>query len=232
MKGKIPVLAGLASLAAVSCHGEQQRPNVIFVLADDLGYGDVSALNPESKIHTPNIDALTRAGLTFTDAHATSSLSTPSRYSIITGRYSWRTALKEGVLFGYSAPMIEEGRPTVASMLSGNGYNTACIGKWHLGWNWAMQPGAKSNRDVDFSRPVTNGPTTRGGFDYFYGIAASLDMPPYVYIENGGFGASAAVPIGSLLMEQYLTDTVKRPWLVDYIKARKINYPNYDTSKI
>ncbi len=183
MKNSALILAGLASFAGVSCK-EQPKPNVIFVLADDLGYGDVSAFNPESKIQTPNIDAMSRAGISFTDAHATSSLSTPSRYSIVTGRYSWRTSLKQGVGSGYSGPLIEEGRQTVGSMLSESGYNTACIGKWHLGWNWAMQPDAQNNRDVDFSRPVTNGVTSRGGFDYFYGIAASLDMPPYVYVEN------------------------------------------------
>jgi arylsulfatase A-like enzyme len=183
VKNSVLFVAGLASLTGVSCK-EEPKPNVIFVLADDLGYGDVSAFNPESKIQTPNIDAMSRGGISFTDAHATSSLSTPSRYSIITGRYSWRTPLKQGAGSGYSEPLIKEGRSTIASMLSANGYNTACIGKWHLGWNWAKLPDAKKNTDVDFSRPVTNGVTTRGGFDYFFGIAASLDMPPYVYVEN------------------------------------------------
>lgn len=184
MNRNASILLGVASLGAASCCQAQQKPNVILVLADDLGYGDISALNPRSKIHTPNIDALADRGIVFTDAHATSSLSTPSRYSILTGRYSWRTTLKKGVGFGYTGPMITEGRETVASMLSDNGYNTACIGKWHLGWNWAKKPGAKNGKDVDFSKPVANGVTDRGGFDYFYGIAASLDMPPYVYVEN------------------------------------------------
>ncbi len=183
MKNTWSCLAGLASLAALSCHGAD-KPNVILVLADDLGYGDISALNPQSKIETPNIDALSRGGITFTDAHATSSLSTPSRYSILTGRYSWRTTLKKGVGVGYSGPMITEGRATLASMFSESGYHTACIGKWHLGWNWAPKAGAKNEKDVDFSQPITAGVTERGGFDYFYGIAASLDMPPYVYVEN------------------------------------------------
>ena len=184
MNRNASILLGVASLGAASCCQAQQKPNVILVLADDLGYGDISALNPRSKIHTPNIDALAGRGIVFTDAHATSSLSTPSRYSILTGRYSWRTTLKKGVGFGYTGPMITEGRETVASMLSDNGYNTACIGKWHLGWNWTKKAGAKNGKDVDFSKPVANGVTDRGGFDYFYGIAASLDMPPYVYVEN------------------------------------------------
>lgn len=180
-------LKGISFLTALgltlSCYGSQ-KPNIVFVLADDLGYGDISALNSDSKIHTPNIDALSRGGITFTDAHATSSVSTPSRYSIMTGRYSWRTELKQGVFFGYSGPLIDQNRGTMASMLSQQGYNTACIGKWHLGWNWAKKEGSTNKQDVDYSKPVTNGVTSRGGFDYFFGIAASLDMPPYVYVEN------------------------------------------------
>ena len=160
-----------------------QSPNIIFILADDLGYGDISAFNPESKISTPNIDNLTQDGITFTDAHSSSALSTPSRYSILTGRYPWRTKLKEGVLDGYSPAMITPDRRTIAQMLSENGYNTACIGKWHLGWDWGYPQNAQNKKDVDFSLPIKNGPTERG-FDYFYGIPSSLDIAPYVYVEN------------------------------------------------
>ena len=164
---------------------QAEKPNVILILADDLGYGDVSAMNPESKIHTVNLDALSRGGITFTDAHATSSLSTPSRYSILTGRYSWRTPMKFGVLNGYSKGcMIEEGRGTLATMFSAAGYETACFGKWHLGWDWTLKENARNNKDVDFSKPVRNGVTDRGGFDHFFGIVASLDMPPYVYVKD------------------------------------------------
>lgn len=176
--GLLPAL-GLASQLAWS-----QNPNVVFILADDLGYGDVSCLNPESKIRTPFLDSLGRNGILFTDAHASSSLSTPSRYSVLTGRYSWRTDLKQGVYDGYSTPMITEGRRTLATLFSEAGYDTACIGKWHLGWNWTLKSNAKGPKDVDFAAPIANGVTDRGGFDYFYGIAASLDMPPYVYVEN------------------------------------------------
>ncbi len=158
-----------------------RQPNVIFILADDMGYGDVSALNPQSGIKTPNIDRLARSGAVFTDAHSSSSVSTPSRYAVLTGRYAWRTTLKSGVGNGYSAPLIAQGRTTVASMLRGAGYHTACIGKWHLGWTWhGVERGIDS---VDFTKPIQAGPTT-AGFDYFYGISASLDMPPYVYVEN------------------------------------------------
>ena len=158
-----------------------QKPNIIFILADDMGYGDVSALNEKSKIKTPHLDKMASEGITFTDAHSSSSVSTPSRYSLLTGRYNWRSTLKEGVLWSYSKALIPEGRTTMASMLRQQGYTTACIGKWHLGWNWANIEAGEEN--VDFSKPITHGPTTVG-FDYFYGIIASLDIPPYVYVEN------------------------------------------------
>ena len=102
-------------------------------MADDFGYGQNTALNPESKIHTPNIDKLAEHGIAFTDAHASSALSTPSRYSLLTGRYPWRTKLKRGGLDGDSPAMIDPERRTIAQMFSANGYNTACIGKWRNG---------------------------------------------------------------------------------------------------
>jgi len=157
------------------------KPNIVYILADDMGYGDVSYLNSESKIRTEHLDRLGHSGMVFTDAHASSAVCTPSRYSILTGRYNWRSTLKQGVTFGYSRPVIEDGRLTVASLLKSQGYATACVGKWHLGMDWPAN--GDDEADVDFSRPIQNGPVTRG-FDYFYGISASLDMPPYVYIEN------------------------------------------------
>lgn len=173
---KSAVLASAAALtSSLACAAQ---PNVVFILADDMGYGDVSALNEKSRIRTPAIDALCRDGVTFTDAHSGSSVSTPSRYGILTGRYAFRTTLKSGVTNSYSPPLIAPSRRTIATFLSELGYSTACIGKWHLGWNWTMRDGK-----VDFSGPVGDGPVTRG-FDYFFGIPASLDMPPYVYIEN------------------------------------------------
>lgn len=167
------------------------RPNIIFILADDMGYGDVRHLNPDCCFPTPNLDRLGREGMHFTDAHSSSSVCTPSRYSIMTGRYCWRTWLKQGVLGGVAGPLIEEGRDTVASLLGRAGYRTACIGKWHLGWDWAVAAGHEAQRGqwtgamdwIDYSRPVRGGPIDRG-FDYFYGISGSLDMPPYVYVED------------------------------------------------
>jgi arylsulfatase A-like enzyme len=146
-----------------------------------MGYGDVSCLNPESKINTKCLDRLAQEGMKFTDAHASSSVCTPSRYSILTGRYNWRSALKSGVLMGRDGPLIEEGRLTVASYLREQGYRTACLGKWHLGWEWGRQD---DNPDaLDFSKPVVGGPVDRG-FDSFFGIIASLDIPPYVWVRD------------------------------------------------
>ena len=158
-----------------------RHPNIIYILADDMGYGDVSCLNSDSKIHTTHLDRLAAEGMRFTDAHASSAVCTPSRYSILTGRYSWRSKLKQGVTWGYSAPLIERGRMTVGSFLKAHGYTTGCVGKWHLGWHWSKKGEAED--EVDFSKPIGEGPLAHG-FDYFFGISASLDMPPYVYIEN------------------------------------------------
>lgn len=156
-----------------------------------MGYGDVSCLNPASKIRTTNLDQLAADGLICRDAHSSSAVCTPSRYSILTGRYNWRSALKKGVTWGYSEPLLEPDRLTVAAFLQGHGYRTGCVGKWHLGWTWArhgqleedLNTSDATGADVDFTRPITDGPTTRG-FDYYFGISASLDMAPYVYVEN------------------------------------------------
>ena len=158
-----------------------QKPNLIYILADDMGYGDVSCLNEDSRIHTAHLDRLGAEGMIFRDAHASSAVCTPSRYSILTGRYNWRSRLKQGVNYGYDRALIEPGRMTAASLLKEHGYRTACLGKWHLGWTWPKV--GPTQEDVDYARPIEDGPTSVG-FDYFYGISASLDMPPYVYVEN------------------------------------------------
>lgn len=163
-------------------------PNIVFILADDLGYGDVSAYNPESKISTPNLDRLAQGGVRFTDAHAPSSVCTPTRYALLTGRYAWRSPLKGGVLPPWGGPLIEEDRPTLPSFLKQHGYRTAAIGKWHLGWSWPTRDGlpASSGADrlsnVDFTRPIGDGPITRG-FDHYFGVDLP-NYPPYVYIED------------------------------------------------
>jgi arylsulfatase A-like enzyme len=177
-------ILGCIPVASYGQHAD--HPNVVFILADDLGYGDVQAFNPEGRIPTPNIDKLASEGMKFTDAHSASSVCTPSRYAVLTGRYPWRSDEQKGVLSGYDKPLIDSGRLTVAELFGQNGYYTACVGKWHLGMDWSLKPGndvIKTGWEIDYSRRIQQGPNTRG-FDYFYGISASLDMPPYVFIEN------------------------------------------------
>ena len=176
-------LAGLALL--FGCNPSvsvPENPNIILILADDLGTGDVNCYNPASKIPTPGMDQIASRGVRFTDAHTGSAVCTPTRYGIITGRYCWRTRLKRGVLNGFGKHLIDPDRTTIASMLQDNGYHTACVGKWHLGMDFKMDAEDK----VDYTGKIELSPNTYG-FDYFYGIAASLDFPPYVYIENDHF---------------------------------------------
>lgn len=155
-----------------------KKPNIIYILCDDLGYGDIKCLGGErSKIPTPHVDKLAAQGMIFTEAHSSSSVCTPTRYGIMTGRYNWRSKLQSGVLLGYSPPLIDRNRLTVPSFLKQQGYTTACIGKWHLGMSIAKE---------DPSALVGEGPTTRG-FDSYFGISASLDMPPFAFIENDHF---------------------------------------------
>ena len=172
------------------------RPNIIYVLCDDLGYGDVQCLNPvHGKIKTPCADRLAREGMVFTDAHSGSSVCTPTRYGILTGRYAWRTRLQKGVLSGSSAPLIAPERLTVPALLRQQGYATAMVGKWHLGMDLPFVAPEPADKDAlrkvhperyDAARPIVNGPVDCG-FDTFFGISASLDMPPFAYIRNRHF---------------------------------------------
>lgn len=167
---------------------EAKRPNIVFILADDLGYGDLGCYNKESKIPTPHLDRLANEGMRFTDAHSPDSVCTPTRYALLTGRYAWRTRLQRGVLGPWDKPLIAPDRLTVATLLKQHGYATACIGKWHLGMVWSTKDGAPpaswTNQlsNVDFSKPITDGPTTRG-FDLYFGTDVP-NYPPYCFIEN------------------------------------------------
>jgi len=195
------VLSLLALILLLGCKEKpvENSPNIIYILADDLGYGDVSAMNGEAAWKTVHIDRIASEGMTFTDAHSGSAVCTPTRYGILTGRYSWRTRMKQGVLWSWDPPLIEQ-EATVGRMLQNQGYETACVGKWHLGLGWQYY---ESHEDsVDFSRPVSGGPVELG-FDYFFGIAASLDIPPYVYIEND---LPTTVPV------KYTLNTSKYGW--------------------
>ena len=218
------MLATFAASGYAQSPGSDNRPNMLYILMDDLGYGDVHALNPErGKIATPNMDRLSAEGMTFTDCHASSSICTPSRYSILTGRYDWRTRLQHGVLGGDTPPLIPPGRVTVGEFLKQHGYATAALGKWHLGLAFDKK---------DFSKPITDGPLQHG-FGYFFGLSASLDMQPYAYIENDHFTqvpsvikncaapdfnrpGPAAPDFESLKVVPDLTRKA-----VDYIRARK-----------
>ncbi|MFT3934852.1 MAG: arylsulfatase [Chitinophagaceae bacterium] len=186
----------------LQAQNKSTAPNIVYILADDLGFGDITANNPDSKASTPNIDKLAQQGMRFTDAHTTSSVCTPSRYSILTGRYPWRSRLPVGVLEGYSRTLIDDGKATVAAMLKTKSYTTGVVGKWHLGLDWVLKDAFKDslspaynkgnfygvakemNPDqIDFTKAPTGGPATQG-FDYSFILPASLDMPPYCYLEN------------------------------------------------
>lgn len=170
------------------------RPHVVVILADDFGYGDAQCYNVDSKIPTPHLNRMAKNGLLFTDAHTPSSVCTPTRYGLLTGQYCWRTRLTEGVLDGFSPPLIPDGKMTIATLLKQKGYATACLGKWHLGMQWTRNDGSQESSDrgergfrggeaIDFRAKITGGPCAVG-FDSYFGISASLDMPPYCWIEN------------------------------------------------
>ena len=160
------IMTCFAALAA-------EPPNVVIILADDLGYGDVGANNPDSRIPTPAMDRVAAEGIRFTDGHSPSAVCTPTRYALLTGRYCWRTRLKSGVLWGIDPSLMDPKRSTIASMLKAKGYRTACIGKWHLGMDFRDKNGRLLKNDrklqeqpgidpVDYSKPVGNSPLTYG----------------------------------------------------------------------
>jgi arylsulfatase A-like enzyme len=186
----IYALSLMLLLSAVALGVEATRPNIVVILADDFGVGDIHALYPSNKIVTPNLDRLVADGMHFTDAHTASACCTPTRYGLLTGRYPWRTRLQEWVLACYEPPLIAPDRLTLPAYLKQHGYHTACIGKWHLGWNWpGAQPSrmfeeknAQRNFQWDFSRPIRGGPVERG-FDEYFGVDLP-NYPPYTFIEN------------------------------------------------
>jgi len=197
----------------------EQRPNIVIIYADDLGYGDIGCYNEDSRIPTPHIDKVAVEGIRFTDAHSPDSVCTPSRYGILTGRYSWRGKLKTGVLFNWEPPLIESGRMTLASLLKENGYRTAISGKWHLGLGFTAKPGKEVNfqeplpwpggpepdraisESIDLSVPVFGGPEELGFDEAFYTAGCSTDQEPFCFIENtvmlGMRNASYRNPSGS-----------------------------------
>lgn len=180
----------LVGLALCFADARAANPNIIYILADDMGYGDPH--HAGGKVPTPNLDRLAAEGMRFTDAHTSSSVCTPTRYGILTGRYNWRSTLKQGVLGGNSQPLIPDERQTVADLLAGSGYKTAVIGKWHLGLGWDRLAKAREAEigptegvgwQLDYSKQVKRGPLSLG-FQEDFIIPASLDMAPYVYLRN------------------------------------------------
>lgn len=177
----------------------QNRPNIVYILADDMGYGDMRCNNPNSKIPTPNLDQLATQGMRFTDIHAPSSVCTPSRYALLTGRYCWRSPLENGILWPFDPPLIEHDRLTVSKLLQQQGYRTACIGKWHLGWEWTTLSGEPASKEIeigvrnteqreileqniDYQKPMRGGPIDCG-FDEYFGVDVP-NFPPHTWFEQ------------------------------------------------
>lgn len=223
-----------------------EKPNIVYILADDLGYGDVGCYNPSSKIATPFLDRLAQEGMRFTDAHAPSGVCTPSRYALMTGRYAWRSRLQKGVLAPFDPPLIDSQRLTVPTLLRQQGYGTACIGKWHLGWDW---PKSGPDGKRDFTQVLGNGPIARG-FDSYFGTDLP-NYPPYCFIRNdrtvgipselaplsrGGFNRAGPMLPGWKLEEilpaiekkavQYIEEsaTIKKPFFL-YLPLTSPHYP-------
>ena len=166
------------------------RPNVVLILADDLGWGDVASNNPDSAMTTPNIDSIATAGVNFTDAHSPSSVCSPTRYSLLTGRHPWKSWLGHGVLGGSDRPMIGQGQPTLGTLLQQHGYRTAAVGKWHLGMEYTLVSDTDEitdrNRGIDFNQPILDGPIDHG-FDEFFGTPANLRFSPRLYVRDDRF---------------------------------------------
>ena len=196
-----PMRALLCLLFPVALLAADRPPNIVIILADDLGYGDIRAYNPtRGKIATPHLDRLAAEGMRFTDGHSSSGVCSPSRYTLLTGRYHWRTRLQSGIVGVFGEPLIAPDRLTVASLAKRQGYRTAAIGKWHLGWDWPIDEGDKAlfrnYKEADrtapeadkaawkkvFAQKIPGGPTTRG-FDTYFGTDVP-NWPPFCFIEN------------------------------------------------
>ncbi len=190
MKLTTIAFALLAFLASSRLYAEPSaaasKPNIVILYADDMGFGDLAIQNPDSKIPTPHLDQLARDGMRFTDGHSSSGICTPSRFALLTGTHHWRRF--HGIVGTMEQPVFHDGDLTMAAMLRAEGYDTACIGKWHLGWDWnaIRKPGGPQGRnshvDFDWSKPVPGGPLDRG-FDHYFGDDV-INFPPYAWIEG------------------------------------------------
>jgi arylsulfatase A len=168
----------LLLLTQLSAGAERNRPNLLVIYTDDQGFGDAGCLNPDARFQTPSLDRLAKEGVNFTNGHSPDTVCTPSRYGLLTGRYCWRTSKKTGVLGAEAPCLITDNRMTLASLLRDNGYDTAMVGKWHLGMDFPGEPGSRN-----WSQPVTDMPLDKG-FQYFYGIPASLNYGVLAWFEG------------------------------------------------
>ena len=187
------VVVCVLAVIAAGCSKNQdarKRPNIVIILADDFGVGDIQAHYPDNKIATPYLDKFSAESVRYTNAHSGSACCTPTRYGMMTGRYAWRTALQEWVIACYEPPLIDEDRLTLPGFLQDEGYHTALVGKWHLGWNWAgPQPSTREEarnvlkeKEWDYTKPIEDGPIERG-FDYYFGTHVP-NFAPFTFIEN------------------------------------------------
>ncbi|MDQ8190972.1 sulfatase-like hydrolase/transferase [Roseibacillus persicicus] len=219
MKFRANTILSPAKKLALTCLGTAltapllaDQPNVLILYYDDLGYTNVGSYDTSQTSYTPNLDALAASGMSFTAGHSADAVCTPSRYALLTGRYCWRTSLKTRVIGGYSKPLIAQDRLTIGKMFQSLGYKTAMVGKWHIGMQFYSPTGAEvdlgndadvlgtnltstSDDEIDFSKPLTRTPSSTG-FDYFFGTSASLDMPPYAWIENETMLSKGGLVVG------------------------------------
>jgi len=189
-------------IVVASCNQPTQKenpgkmPNIVIIYADDMGYGDMSCQNPKAKFQTPNLDRLASQGIRFTDGHSSSGICTPSRFALLTGQYHWRRF--HGIVNAFGKSVFEKDEFTVPRMLQQQGYTTACIGKWHLGWDWQFlsEPSGEVFQwgrhrsfyrpdEIDFDNPISGGPLDQG-FDYYFGDG-TINFPPYAFVENDRF---------------------------------------------
>ena len=190
---------GVIVLATAAAPAAAATPNVVILYADDMGWGDLGVQNPDSKIPTPHLDALARQGTRFTDAHSSSGVCTPSRYALLEGRYHWRKFHK--IVNSFEPPVLDPEKTTLPELLKAKGYRTACVGKWHLGWDWAAikRPGATPGPQgfvpdaFDWSRQVPGGPLAHG-FDHYYGDDVP-NFPPYAWFEDDRVVTPPTVPL-------------------------------------
>ncbi len=218
------VLGCTSASQVAGAQSSAKQPNILIILADDLGYGDVACYNPKrGKISTPNLDQLAARGMRFTDAHSSSAVCSPSRYSLLTGRYHWRTWLQSGIVNKFGPPLIAPARLTIADLLRERAYRTACIGKWHLGWNWPIPPDRRDEFIADprntseppndstkalwrevFSQPLSGGPLDCG-FESFFGVDLP-NFPPFCYIKGNRTVGLPTEVLPAELMAKNLAD--------------------------